>query len=157
MDHRVQELARFRTRFFLVTFAARTNRWNHLIIDTFGPYHIHHLDKLAGYFDVTAITIFPAAVGCPVKNSTPFAAGTNRAVGGLDKGPLKRTVTPEAKVTALWRVTGIVLAGIICARRQKTVAGQGLVIPEPLNLTYLSSQHVSKYQAEAGNRFEPRC
>jgi len=61
--------------FFRQPFAARTNRRDQLVIDTLCPYRIYHLDKLASYFDVTAITIFPAGFGYPVKNSTPFAAG----------------------------------------------------------------------------------
>lgn len=33
MDHRMAELARFRTRFLLILITARTNRWNLLVID----------------------------------------------------------------------------------------------------------------------------
>ena len=145
MDHRVAELARFRTRFLTIPLAAWTNRGILLVLGAFGPYRIHDLDKLAGYLDVTAVAIFLAAIGYPVKHSTPFAAGTHRAVGGLDKGPLEYMVAPAAKMPSLWRSTRIVLAGIVCARRQKTVAGQRLVIPEPLNHTYLGVKHVSEY------------
>ena len=34
MDHRVQELARSRTRFLLILVAARSSRWNRLVIET---------------------------------------------------------------------------------------------------------------------------
>ncbi|MFB0525422.1 MAG: hypothetical protein ACETVZ_07755 [Phycisphaerae bacterium] len=107
------ELARFRTRFLLILIAARTNRWNRLVINTFCPYRIHHLDKLTGYFDITAVTIFLAAVGNPVKNSTPSATGTHCTVSGLNKGPFKCPVAPETQMASQRRMPGIILTGVI--------------------------------------------
>ncbi len=92
----MQELARFRTRFLLVSFAAGTNWRSRLVIDILGPYHIHHLDKFTSYFDVAAGAILLAAVGDPVKHRTPSAAGADRTVSGLYKCPLERSISTRA-------------------------------------------------------------
>jgi len=111
MDHRVQELARSRTRFFPV--GSGTLRRNVEVGNIILPYHIHHLDKLPGHLDISSIAVFLAAVGHPIKHHSPFAAGANRTVSGLNEGPFKCPVAPDTKMTPQRRMPGIVLTGII--------------------------------------------
>src|SRR4030042_1079880 len=100
MDHRVVELARSRTSLF--PHGTGTLWRNVAVINILLPYHIHHLDQFTGYLDVASITIFLSAVCDPIKHRTPPAAGANRTMSGLDKGPLERSVAVRAYMTAQW-------------------------------------------------------
>ena len=101
MDHRVQELARSRTRFVLRGSAARTSRRIRLIINALGPDHIYNLHQFPSDLDIAAIAVFRSAGRHPIKHRPPATPGTHRPPRRLQKSPFQGPVAPQSEVTPL--------------------------------------------------------